>query len=271
MFDQLPETYPSRNKKRPRAFAAAVVLQTVLVSALIIAQMAMPAKLGEFHVLTTLYMAPPPPPPPPPAPAEPPPRVREPRPETPRNTGISQQAVVVPEVRMPQQPTVQQPELVAPTEIPRDVARIMEVGPVGGVGAIAGLPGGVPGGIPGGVSGGALGGVLGGVANAAPPPPPKEPVRVGGDVKQPRIIKIVEPKYPATAKTARVEGSVIIEATLTADGSVDKLKVISGPPLLIPAAVDAVQQWRYEPTYLNGQAVPVILTAKVNFSLANSR
>jgi protein TonB len=268
MFHELPETNPHSNKKKTKAFMAAVILQVVLVSGIIIAQMAMPAKLGEFHVLTTLYMAPPPPPPPPPAPAEPPPRVRE----TPRNTGGSDRAaVVVPEVRMPQQPTVEQPELVAPTEIPKDVARIMEVGPVGGAGVIGGLPGGIPGGVPGGVSGGALGGVLGGVVNAPPPPPPREPVRVGGDVRQPRILKIVEPKYPPAAKSARVEGSVIIEATLTEAGTIERLKVISGPPLLIPAAVDAIQQWRYEPTYLNGQAVPVIITAKLNFSLANAR
>jgi protein TonB len=271
MFEELPETNPPKNKKKSKAFMAAALLQVALVSAIIVVQMAMPAKLGEFQLLTTLYMAPPPPPPPPPpAPAGPPPKVRE----TPRNIGVSERAVVVPEVPKPQ-PTVEQPELVAPTEIPKDVARIMEAGPVGGAGAIGGIPGGVPGGLPGGVPGGvadgALGGVLGGVVNAPPPPPPKEPLRVGGDVRQPKLLKMVEPKYPAAAKSARVEGSVVIEATLTAQGTIEKLKVISGPSLLVQAAVDAMQQWRYEPTYLNGQAVPVIITAKLNFELANAR
>ena len=62
---------------------------------------------------------------------------------------------------------------------------------------------------------------------------------------------------------------VILEAVVTEQGNVDKLKVISGPPLLIQAAIEAVQNWKYEPTVLNGQPVPVILTAKVNFSLGN--
>src|SRR5207302_4487076 len=97
------------------------------------------------------------------------------------------------------------------------------------------------------------------------------PVRVGGNVKQPRILHIEQPKYPPEAKRSRAEGSVILEATLTAEGNVDKVKVISGPPMLIEAAVEAVSHWKYEPTYLNGQAVPVILTAKINFSLANAQ
>jgi protein TonB len=80
----------------------------------------------------------------------------------------------------------------------------------------------------------------------------------------------VEPQYPAAAKQAKVEGVVILEATVTADGTVDKVKVISGHPLLIEAATEAISHWKYEPTYLNGQPVPVILTAKINFSLANA-
>ncbi len=63
---------------------------------------------------------------------------------------------------------------------------------------------------------------------------------------------------------------MIVEATVTADGTVDKVKVISGPPLLTDAAVEAVSHWKYEPTYLNGQAVPLILTARITFSLSNA-
>src|SRR5688572_1898103 len=220
MFQDLPETNPQKDTKKPRAIVAAALLQVVIVSALIIIQMAMPAKLGGLHSLTTLYMAPPPPPPPPAPPAGPAPKAREAR----RNEGASERTVVVQEAPRPA-PTVEQPELVAPTQIPTELARIMEIGPVGGGGVIGGVPGGIPGGV--------LGGVMGGIADAPPPPAPKAPVRVGGDVRQPKIVRMVEPKYPAAAKTARVEGSVIIEATLTEQGTIDKIKVISGPPLLV--------------------------------------
>ena len=81
---------------------------------------------------------------------------------------------------------------------------------------------------------------------------------------------MVQPEYPAEAKRASLEGVVILEARVTEQGTVDNVKVISGPPLLSEAATKAVQQWRYEPTILNGQAVPVILTARVNFSLAGA-
>jgi protein TonB len=65
-----------------------------------------------------------------------------------------------------------------------------------------------------------------------------------------------------------VSGTVTLEATLTADGSVNEIRVISGHPLLVEAAVECVKQWRYEPTMLNGTPVAVILTAKVNFERA---
>src|SRR4030095_7328327 len=97
--------------------------------------------------------------------------------------------------------------------------------------------------------------------------PPKEPVRVGGNVREPKPLKIVEPRYPREAMKGRIEGVVVLEAVVTEKGTVDKVKVISGPPQLIAAAVDAIHQWRYEPTVLNGQPVPVILTANINFSL----
>ena len=161
--------------------------------------------------------------------------------------------------------------MIAPTSISRDIARIVETGPAGG-GAPGGVPGGVRGGVPGGVSGGILGGVLGGAATepVVPPPPATGPVRVGGNVKQPKLVHIEQPHYPPAAKRAGVEGVVIVEATLTADGTVDKIKVISGPPLLTEAAAEAVSRWKYEPTYLNGQAIPVILTARITFSLDNA-
>ena len=79
---------------------------------------------------------------------------------------------------------------------------------------------------------------------------------------------MVPPVYPALASKARVSGVVILEATLTAQGTVEQIRVVSGHPLLIEAAIDAVKQWQYEPTLLNGAPVPVILTAKVHFNKA---
>src|SRR5262249_908914 len=101
-------------------------------------------------------------------------------------------------------------------------------------------------------------------------PPPPAAVRVGGNVKQPKVVHIEQPKYPPEARKAHIEGVVVLEATVTAEGGVEKVKVISGPPLLVGAAVEAVSHWKYEPTYLNGQAVPVILTGRINFSLNGS-
>jgi protein TonB len=138
--------------------------------------------------------------------------------------------------------------------------------------------GGVPGGVPGGVSGGSMGGVLGGVIGGsgtvpvAPIPPrdnrPKAPVRVGGRVKEPKLLRRVEPAYPPLAMQTRVQGTVIVDAVIDEHGDVTEVKVVSGPPLLIQAALDAVRRWKYEPTYLNEQPVPVQLNVTVAFRLS---
>jgi protein TonB len=84
-------------------------------------------------------------------------------------------------------------------------------------------------------------------------------------VKEPKVVKMVPPVYPALASRARVSGTVILEATLTSQGTVEEIRVISGHPLLVQAAIDCVKQWQYEPTNLNGVPVAIILTAKVHF------
>jgi TonB family protein len=94
----------------------------------------------------------------------------------------------------------------------------------------------------------------------------KAPIRVGGQISPPAKIKNVEPIYPAVAKSARVEGTVVIEATVGADGKVEEAKVIKSVPLLDQAALDAVRQWEYTPTLLNGVPVPVVMTINVNFT-----
>ena len=108
-----------------------------------------------------------------------------------------------------------------------------------------------------------------------PPAPPvsgekherPDRIRQGGEVQHASLIRQMKPSYPQLAKTARVQGSVILEAIIDREGRVVNLKVLSGHPLLIPAAVEAVQQWRYRPTLLNGQPVEVLTQVTVNFSL----
>ena len=91
-------------------------------------------------------------------------------------------------------------------------------------------------------------------------------VRVGGQIRPPTKIKDVKPVYPAIARSARVVGVVIIEATIGPDGKVIDAKVVRSVPLLDQAALDAVQQWEYMPTLLNGVPVPVVVTVTINFT-----
>src|SRR5262249_10545744 len=122
---------------------------------------------------------------------------------------------------------VEQPTLIQPTAIPKDVAKIIDAAPgAGASGVIGGVPGGVPGGIPGGLPGGLAGGVIGGSPTAPPPPPPSEPVRVGGAIREPRIVKMVQPIYPQSAIKQHIGGEVVLEATVTPAGTVEKVKVI---------------------------------------------
>jgi protein TonB len=129
----------------------------------------------------------------------------------------------------------------------------------------------VIGGIPGGQSGGVLGGIIGGAVDTKavvpPPPPTKKIVRVGGDVKQPQPISTPQPIYPAVALAAKIEGVVVIDAVIDEQGNIVRAKVVDGPPLLVGAALAAVTHWKYEPTYLDGQAVEIETHVDVRFRL----
>jgi len=92
-------------------------------------------------------------------------------------------------------------------------------------------------------------------------------VRVGGQIKEPKKLENVAPQYPEIARQARVQGVVILECTIGPEGKVTRVTVLRGIPLLDPAAVDAVKQWVYAPTLLNGVPVAVIMTVTVNFRL----
>jgi protein TonB len=105
------------------------------------------------------------------------------------------------------------------------------------------------------------------VAPSVPQSIPPAPVHTGGDVRPPAKIKDVRPVYPLLARTAKVEGIVIIEATIGRTGKVEDAKILRSHPMLEAAALDAVRQWEFTPTLLNGSPVPVIMTVTVNFTL----
>jgi len=92
-------------------------------------------------------------------------------------------------------------------------------------------------------------------------------VRVGGNIKEPKLLKKVDPVYPEEAKANGVQGIVIIEAVIAKDGSVGSAKVLRPVPLLDVAALDAVKQWKYEVTYVDNDPVEVIMVVTVNFTL----
>jgi TonB family protein len=102
-------------------------------------------------------------------------------------------------------------------------------------------------------------------ADAAAKAKAKKAVRVGGKIKPPTKIKDVTPVYPAIAKSARIAGAVAIEATIGPDGKVVDTRVVRSVPMLDQAALDAVRQWEYTPTLLNGKPVPVVVTVTINF------
>ena len=244
MFDDLviSSVNPIKtNKPWTVALSFAVQIGIVLVMILIplIYTEALPKQL-----LTTFLVAPPPPPPPPPPAA-------------------AIQRIVKPVARL-----IHNGQMTAPTVIPKKVEMIKEEELPPDVGAV-GVTGGVPGGVPGGQAGGVLGGIIGGTGAGLPPPPKVAPsrIRVGGNVAQANLIHMVNPQYPAIAKTAHISGTILLHAIIGKDGTVQNLQYISGPPLLMQSAMDAVKQWRYKPTLLNGDPVDVDTTISVVFTL----
>jgi len=163
----------------------------------------------------------------------------------------------------------------APKAVPKDIAMIKEE-ELPPPSASAGVVGGVPGGVAGGQVGGVIGGIIGSVPSAAPPPPPPpveqkktvQRIRVGGQVQQANLIRQPKPIYPPLAKQARIQGVVRFEAIIGKDGTIQNLRMISGHPLLVPAAQEAVKQWLYKPTLLNGEPVEVATVIDVNFTLS---
>ncbi|MDR3764037.1 MAG: energy transducer TonB [Acidobacteriota bacterium] len=235
----------SKLKRRgPWATLLSFVLQILLIGVLVLIPLIYTDALPKQQLMGYL-VAPPPPPPPPPPPAAAP---------------VVKVAKVVSEIDNNQ--------LKAPTAIPKKIQMVKEdeAPPSNG-----GVPGGVVGGIPGGSSGGVVGGVLGGIISSAPSAAPKiatpKRIAVSQGVTQGLLIRKVSPTYPPLARQARVQGTVMLQAVIGKDGSILNLHAVSGPPLLIPSALDAVRQWKYRPYFLNGEPVEVDTQVQVNFSL----
>jgi protein TonB len=159
-------------------------------------------------------------------------------------------------------------QLRTPTKIPQKVQMIKEEEAPPPAMASTGVVGGVPGGIPGGSMGGVIGSVLSSTPTVAPKIATPQRVRVSSGVSQGLIIRRVQPSYPPLARQARIQGTVVLQAQISKDGNIENLQLISGHPMLAPAAIEAVKQWKYKPYLLNGEPVEVETQVQVNFTLA---
>jgi len=153
-------------------------------------------------------------------------------------------------------------QLRAPTTIPTTAARIDDGGPPAGspIGDIA--PGGGSG-IPGGIDLGAPAPIV----RIVKPPAPKGPISVSTGVAAGQLLRPIQPIYPAIAKSTHTQGTVVVEATISRQGTIENLRVVEGPPLLRQAAIDAVAAAQYRPFLLNGEPVEVQTSIRVIFSL----
>ena len=242
MFEEMVVSSQTNKKtNKPLTVLISTVIQLSLVGILILIPLIYTEALPKA-MLSTMLVAPPPPPPPPPPP-------------------VQQQIVKV----KPQVHLMQNNQLIAPKVIPKELKQIKEEAEPDP--NMMGMQGGVPGGVAGGSMGGVLGGVIGGAGGAPPPPKPTTRIKQGGAVTAASLINRVQPVYPPLARQTRVSGTVRLHAIISKDGSVQQLEVLQGHPLLVQAALDAVRQWRYRPTLLNGEPVEVDTTIDVIFSL----
>ena len=240
--DSLIESGGKLKTKRGRTTAVSFLLEAVVVGVLVLIPLLFTEALPKAQLLMAL-VAPPPPPPPPPPPAE---------------------VHVVKQV----QTDIVNGQLRTPTKIPKKIEMIKEEEAPPPM--MSGVVGGVPGGVPGGQMGGVMGSIIGSANTSIPRVATPQRVRVSQGVTQGMVIRKVNPTYPQIAKTARVQGQVVLQAEISKEGTIQNLRVISGHPLLTQSALDAVKQWRYRPYILNGEPVEVDTTVTVIFSLAGS-
>ena len=215
----------------------------MIVGVMVLVPLIFTEALPKQQLMTFLVAPPPPPPPPPPAAAP---------------------VKIVKQI----QTDIVNGELRTPTKIPKKVEMIKEDEAPPPVMATTGVVGGVPGGVPGGSMGGVIGSVLSSTPVAVPKIATPQRVRVSSGVQSGLLIRKVPPAYPPLARQARIQGTVILQAQISKDGNIENLQLISGHPMLAPAAIEAVKQWKYKPYLLNGEPVEVETTVQVNFTLA---
>jgi protein TonB len=237
MFDELVESSVVRKKtNKSWTIIVSTLFQVTCVLILILIPLIYTEALPRA-MMATLLVAPPPPPPPPP-----PPQVVEVK-------------VVRPVARL-----LTQGRLMQPRAIPKQVVVFQEAElppePPPGAGVFGGMDN-------------LLGGLGDSSTGVAPPPPPQQTqrIRLGGNVQEAKIVSRPNPVYPPLARQARIQGRVVLHAIIDKEGRVSELQVVSGHPLLVQAAMNAVQNWRYQPTQLNGEPVEVDTTIDVNFVL----
>jgi protein TonB len=240
--DSLIESGNKLKTKRGMTTLISFFFQVGLIGVLVLLPLLFTEALPKTQLMTFL-VAPPPPPPPPPPPAAAPVKVVK----------VIQTDIVNGQLR-------------TPTKIPEKIQMIKEEEAPPPVSSMAGVVGGVPG------AGGAMGGVIGGIINSTPVAVPKvatpQRVRVSQGVTQGLLLRKIQPNYPPLARQARIQGSVLLQAEISKDGSIQNLRLISGHPMLAPAAIEAVKQWKYKPYILNGEPVEVETQITVNFTLA---
>jgi periplasmic protein TonB len=238
--DSLVESGGRIKTRQGATTALSFVLEILLLGVLVLLPLIFTEALPTQQLMTMLVAPPPPPPPPPPAAAP----------------------VIVKKI----QSELDNGQLRTPTAIPKKIQMIKEDEAPPSTGP-AGVVGGVPGGVPGGTMGGVLGSVMSGMPTAVPKAATPQRVRVSQGVSQGLLIHKVTPQYPPLAQQARIQGTVVLQALIGKDGTIQNLHVISGHPMLTNAALAAVKEWQYKPYYLNGEPVEVETTINVNFTL----
>jgi periplasmic protein TonB len=247
--DVLLEVDSAEKWRRKLSAVSSITLQCLVLGVVLVVPLMFTQVLPKQQLLTMLVAPPPPPPPPPPAAAIPAAQIVRHVDSDLMNGGLR-----------------------TPTRIPQKVEMIRETeapAPLMTEGVVGGVPGGIPGGQPGGVIGGIVSSTshLSSMPRLVPEVPKR--IRISQGVVAGMAIHKVEPTYPVVARQARIQGEVVLAAIISKEGTIRNLQVVSGHPMLVPAALQAVQHWRYRPFLLNGEPVEVETTINVTFRFAN--
>src|SRR5271155_4753835 len=236
--DSLLESGGRLKTKRGRTTTFAIILEIGLIGLMVLMPLIFTEALPKQMTLSFLVAPPPPPPPPPPAAAP---------------------VKIVKQI----QTDIVNGALRTPTKIPQKIQMIKEDEAPPQM-ASSGVVGGVPGGIPGGQMGGVIGGIISSTPVAVPKVATPQRVRVSAGVTSGLLVRKVNPNYPPLARQARIQGTVVLQAQISKTGDIQNLQLISGHPMLAPAAIEAVKQWKYKPYLLNGEPVAVETTVQGN-------